>query len=123
MLFIVGGIWRAGLQRIQNLQYLRDQGGDKCSDQQRDRFPGCINAVVIVTGLTKADFNILPGMMSAAPGQRLAQGGHQHFQKSHRIYSGLRSGSPLVMWHFLGWETLIRGGGLSGKCNAIPPYQ
>lgn len=96
MLFTVGGIWRAGLQRIQNLQYLRHQGGDKCSDQQRDRFPGCINTAVIVACLTQANFNKLPGLMPAAPGQCLAQGRHQHFQKGHRVCSGLPGGSPLV---------------------------
>lgn len=96
MLFTVGGIWRTGLQRIQNLQYLRHQGGDKCSDQQRDRFPGCINTAVIVACLTQANFNKLSGLMSAAPGQCLAQGRHQHFQKGHGVCSGLPGGSPLV---------------------------
>ena len=40
-------------------------------------------AIYIVACLTETDFNILPGLMPSAPGQNLAQGSHQHFQKGH----------------------------------------
>lgn len=84
-----------GSVAVQNSQYLCHQGGNECRDQERDRFSGRINAAVIVAFLAEADFNILPGLMTPAPGQNLAQGCHQHFQKGHREYSGMAEGHPV----------------------------
>ncbi|XQS16412.1 hypothetical protein ACJ6TS_20955 [Citrobacter telavivensis] len=57
---------------VQNPQYLHHQSGNNRGDQERDRFSGRIDAAVIETCLTKASFNILPGLMPPVPGQDLA---------------------------------------------------